>query len=212
MITLIQFPWSPFCITIRHILERHHIPHRIRNIPNHDRTVVIQATGGRAYTVPCLVDGKYAIADETDFGQELARYVDQKYSLGLFPADKEGLQLILAQYIEGQLEDIGFRINDSAILPTLPLVERVMVTRHKERRFGKGCVQQWAHDRRKLCQEFATRLAPMDNILASSPFLLGDRPLFVDYDLFGILGNYLFNGKTKLPLLKNLRRWHQTMA
>lgn len=68
MIALIQFPWSPFCITIRRILERHRIPHRIRNIPVHDRSTIIHATKGRAYTVPCLIDGKVAVADFTDFG------------------------------------------------------------------------------------------------------------------------------------------------
>ena len=212
MITLIQFPWSPFCITIRHILERHGIPHRIRNIPNHDRTVVINATDGHAYTVPCILDGEIAVADWTDFGQEVARFVNDKFKLGLFPTDQEGLQLILAQYIENDLEDISFRVNDSYVLPTLPRIERVMVTRHKERKFGKGCVAQWTRDRQKLSIEFARRLAPLDSILASSTFLTGNQPLFVDYDLYGILGNYLFNGKTKLPALKHLRRWHHVMS
>ena len=211
MITLIQFPWSPFCITIRRILERHRIPHRIRNIPSHDRSDVIRATKGRGYTVPCVVDGKTAVSDFTDFGQEVARYVNAKHNLGLFPKDKEGIQTIVARYIENQLEHVGFRIDDSYIIPTRPLVERVMLTRFKERKFGKGCVQQWARDRAKLSRQFAELLKPMDNMLASSPFLLGESPLFVDYDLFGILGNYLYNGRTKLPPLKHLRRWHRAM-
>jgi glutathione S-transferase len=211
MLTLIQIPWSPFCITIRRILERHGVPHRIRNIPNHDRSLIIQATNGRAYTVPCLVDGKTAVADFTDFGQEVARYLDQKYRLNLFPADQEGIQMILAQYIENQLEDLGFRVDDTYIIPTLPLVERVMVTRHKERKFGKGCVEDWTRRRRQLIAEFARRLQPLDNILASSPYLIADRPLFVDYDLFGILENYLYSGQTKLPALRNLRRWHAAL-
>jgi hypothetical protein len=45
-----------------------------------------------------------------------------------------------------------------------------------------------------------------------SPFLIADRPLFVDYDLYGILGNYLYCGKTKLPNLKNLQHWHRAMS
>lgn len=211
MLTLIQFPWSPFCITIRHILETHRIPHRVRNIPNHDRQLVIKATRGRAYTVPCLVDGNTAVADWTDLGQEVARYVDTKFRLGLFPADKEGIQLILAQYLENQLEDIGFRVNDSYILPTLPLVERVMGTRHKERKFGKDCVKQWTRDRRALNGEFTKRLAPIDNVLASSPFLTGHRAAFVDYDLYGILGNYLYKRQTRLPAVKHLARWLKAM-
>lgn len=212
MITLIQFPWSPFCITIRRILERHRIPHRIRNIPNHDRSAVIEATGGRGYTVPCLVDGKRAIVDQTDFGQEVARYIDGKFKLGLFPRDKDGIQSILARYIENEIEDIGFKVNDSYIIPKLPMTERVMVTRHKERKFGRGCVEQWARDRRTLIRQFAEVLTPLDNILSTSPYLVTDRPLFVDYDLFGILEDYLYNGKTRLPHLQHLRRWHRQMS
>ncbi|MCG3148526.1 MAG: hypothetical protein PCFJNLEI_01970 [Verrucomicrobiae bacterium] len=211
MLTLIQFPWSPFCITIRRIMERHNIPHRLRNIPNHDRTAVIKATGGRAYTVPCLVDGKTAVADFTDFGQEVARYLDTKYRLNLFPTDQAGRQTILAHYIENELEGVGFKINDTYVLPQLPLVERVMTIRHKERKFGKGCVAQWTNDRSKLTAQFAELLHPIDNILATSPYLVGDQPRFVDYDLYGIVGNYLYNGKTRLPALKHLRRWHSVM-
>jgi glutathione S-transferase len=212
MITLIQFPWSPFCITIRHILERHGIPHRIRNIASHDRSEVIRATKGRGYTVPCLIDGKTAVADFSDFGQEVARYIDRQYKLGLFPKDKEGLQAILARYIENELESVGFKINDSYVIPTRPLVERVMLTRFKERKFGKGCVEQWTRDRRKLIARFAELLEPIDNILASSPYLVADRPLFADYNLYGIIGDYLYNGKTKLPRQKHLRRWHAAMG
>src|SRR5260221_8531561 len=95
MITLIQFPWSPFCISIRRILERHKISHRIKNIPAADRAPIILATKGRAYTVPCLIDGRTAVADFTDFGQEVARHIDRKYKLGLFPRNKEGIQAIL---------------------------------------------------------------------------------------------------------------------
>ena len=213
MITLIQFPWSPFCITIRRILERHRIPHRIRNIaPETDRGVVIRATKGRGYSVPCITDGQRAVTDATPFGQEVARYVDRKYRLGLFPSDKEGFQLILAQYIENQLEDVGFRVNDSYVVPTLPLVERVMLIRYKERKFGKGCVAQWTRDRAKLSRQFGDLLKPMDNILTSSDYLLGKRPLFVDYDLYGIVQNYLYSGETKLPALKHLRRWYRMLT
>ena len=87
-----------------------------------------------------------------------------------------------------------------------------MLIRHKERKFGKGCVQAWTSQRKDLCRQFAELLKPFDNMLSQSPFLIADRPLFVDYDLYGVIENYLFNGKTKLPNLKYLRRWHRAMA
>lgn len=212
MIKLIQFPWSPFCVTIRRILERNRIPHRIQNIPSQVRDTIIHATKGRSYSVPCVIDGKTAVADFTDFGQEVALYIDRKHKLALFPREKEGIQAILARYIENDLESVGFKVDDSYVIPSLPLVERVMLTRFKERKFGKGCIQQWTKDRAKLNRQFAELLAPIDNMLASSQFLIAARPLFVDYDLYGILGNYLYCGKTKLPSLRNLQRWHRAMS
>jgi len=211
MLTLIQFPWSPFCITIRHILTRHRIPFRLHNIAYHDRTPIINATKGQGHTVPCLIDGKRGICDVTDFGQEVAHYVDRCYRLHLFPNDLDGLQLILSRYIEGDLGIVGFKVNDTDVIPTRPLIERTMLIRHKERKFGRGCVQEWTSHRRYMSKQFAELLKPIDDMLAGSPFLLTDRPLFVDYDLYGVLRNYLFNGKTRLPNLKHLRRWYQAM-
>mgnify|MGYP001565966170 CR=1 FL=1 len=211
MLTLIQFPWSPFCITIRHILKRHHIPFKLHNIAFHDRAPIITATKGVGYTVPCLVNGKRGICDVTDLGQEVAHYVDRRYRLQLFPKHLDGLQLILSRYIEQELEMVGFKVNDTYVIPKRPLVERMMLIRHKERKFGKGCVGEWTTQRQSLCAQFADLLEPIDNMLAASPFLLADRPLFVDYNLYGVLENYLYNGNTKLPILKRLRRWHRTM-
>ena len=212
MLTLIQFLWSPFCITIRHILTRHRIPFRVHNIAYYDRAPIIKATKGKSHTVPCLIDGKRGICDTTDFGQEVARYVDTGYQLNLFPKDLEGLQLILSRYIENELEMVGFKVNDTYVIPTRPLVERTMLIRHKERKFGKGCVQEWTGYRNYLNSQFVELLQPIDNMLAASPFLQADHPLFVDYNLYGVLGNYLFNGKTRLPNLKHLRRWCQAMG
>jgi len=212
MLTLIQFPWSPFCITARHILERNGVPFRLRNIAYHERSSIIRATNGRGHTVPCVVDGKQAVCDVTDFGQEVARYIDRRFKLRLFPKELEGVQLILSRYIENDLEMVGFKVNDSYIIPSRPLEERVMLIRHKERKFGRGCLQEWTSHRTYLRGQFEELLKPLDNILASSPFLISDRPVFVDYDLFGVIENYLFSGKTKLPNLLHLRRWHRRMS
>ena len=200
MLILIQFPWSPFRITIRHILTRHHIPFRLHNIAYHDWAPIITATKGQGHTVPCLLDGKCGICDVTDFGQEVARYVDRRYRLHLFPKDFDGLQLILSRSIEYELEMVGFKVNDTYVITTRPVFERTMLISHKERKVRRGCVQEWTIHRRYLCSQFAELLKPIDDMLAASPFLLTDRPLFVDYNLYGVLGNYLFNGKTRLPI------------
>jgi glutathione S-transferase len=87
-----------------------------------------------------------------------------------------------------------------------------MLVRHKERKFGKGCVEQWMRQRVQLKRQFGELLDPIDNMLASSPFLLSAQPLFVDHNLFGVIENYLYSGTTSLPNMKHLKRWHHAMS
>lgn len=162
MLTLIQFPWPPFAITVRRMLERNKIPFRLRDIPFHDRASIITATKGRGHSVPCIIDGNHALCDTTDFGQEVARYIDRRFTLNLFPKEFEGLQLILSRYRENDQEMVGFKINDTYVIPSRPLIERVMLVRHKERKFGKGCLQEWTSHRKYLTTQFAELLIPID--------------------------------------------------
>jgi len=213
LMTLIQMPFSPFCIGIRRMLEWAGAPYRVVNVSYSDRRAVVKATGGAYYQVPVLVDGKRVVWDKTDLGQEVARYVDAKFHLGCFPANLEGLQRIVAQHIENDVEGAAFRINDVFMLPTLPLYERTMAIRHKERKFGKGCVESWRSHLEQWRQQLHDALRPYEAMLGHSRFLLGDRPHFVDFDLDGVISFYLFTGKPKLPAaLKNLRRWRVWMV
>jgi glutathione S-transferase len=61
MIELIQFPWSPFCIVQRRILEFSGAPFKIVNISSEDRSLVWKLTRQRYYGVPVIKDGKSVI-------------------------------------------------------------------------------------------------------------------------------------------------------
>ena len=61
MIELIQFPWSPFCIVQRRILEFAGARFKLVNIPNTDRSLVWKVTRGRYYQVPVLKDGRTVV-------------------------------------------------------------------------------------------------------------------------------------------------------
>ena len=44
-------------------------------------------------------------------------------------------------------------------------------------------------------------------------FLLDDRPRFVDFDLYGMLANFLYSGHYKLPAVHSrLGRWYERMT
>ena len=54
---------------------------------------------------------------------------------------------------------------------------------------------------------------PLEEMLLGRPFLLDHQPRFVDFDLFGMLGNFLYSGHYKLPSAhRKLREWYPRVA
>ena len=212
MIELIQFPFSPFCLPVRCLLDFSGVKFKTTNVPPQDRTFVWQITRQKYYGVPVIRDGTKVIFDDTDDEQIVARYLDGKLSLGLFPPAQEGLQSILWRNIESDIEGAAFRLNDIYYRENLPAAQQLQYLRFKERKFGRGCIDQWHAQQGDWLKKLAAGLVPFEQMLAHSPFLLGQRPLFVDFDLFGMLGNFLFSGHYALPKSQpHLRDWHRRM-
>ena len=73
MLELIQFPWSPFCLPMRRILEFSGAPFKIINVPPQDRLLVWQITKKRYYGVPVIRDGIKVIIEDGEDSQNVAR-------------------------------------------------------------------------------------------------------------------------------------------
>ena len=212
MIELIQFPWSPFCIVQRRILEFSEAKFKITNIPNGDRTLVWKLTRQRYYGVPIIRDGKSVIFEINEDSQVIAKYLDNRFNLRLFAWELEGVQMILWRYIENEVESIGFRLNDIHWKEMVPASDRLRFLRHKERKFGRGCIEQWRAEQKPLLAQLERRLLPFEEMLLYKPFLLDQRPRFVDFDLYGILGNFLYSGHYRLPAKHTrLQDWYRRM-
>ncbi len=213
MIELIQFPWSPFCIVQHRILRYSGVSFKTTNIPNTDRSLVWRISKQRYYAVPIIRDGKSVVFEVGEDSQVIAKYIDSKLGLGLFPFELEGVQSILWRYIENEIEAVGFKLNDIYWQELVPAAERLNFLRHKERKFGRGCIEAWATQRPELLAHLEQRLMPFEEMLLDKPFLLGERPRFVDFDLFGMLGNFLYTGHYRLPAKHDrLRQWHRRMT
>jgi glutathione S-transferase len=213
MIELIQFPWSPYCIVQRRILEYSGVKFKVTNIPNGDRSLVWKLTRHRYYGVPIIREGRSVIFEVGEDSQVIAKYLDSNLQLGLFPWELEGVQSILWHYIENEIEGIGFRLNDIFWREMVPTNDHLRFLRHKERKFGKGCIDIWKAQQKGLLAQLAERLIPFEEMLLYKPFLLDQVPRFVDFDLFGMLGNFLYSGHYKLPARHNrLKAWYDRMA
>ncbi|MEI7809167.1 MAG: glutathione S-transferase family protein [Verrucomicrobiota bacterium] len=215
MIELVQLPWSPFCIVQRRILEFSGVQFKITNLPRAygDRSLVWKLTKKKYYAVPVIRDGAKVIYESGDDTQDIARHLDAKLKLGLFPVAREGEQSVLWRYFEHEIEAVGFRLNDIYWREFVTKGDELPFLRHKERKFGRGCVDQWRAQQKDLLRQLEQLLRPCEQMLAHSEFLLGDRPLFVDFELFGMIGNFLYTGRYALPKsLPNLREWYRCLT
>jgi glutathione S-transferase len=213
MIELVQFPWSPFCIVQRRILEYSGARFRIVNIPSTDRTLVWKLTKQRYYGVPIIQDGRNVVFEVSDDSQVIAKYLDAKLQLGLFPRELAGVQSILWRYIENEIEGATFRLDDIYWQELVPRAERLAWLRHKERKFGRGCVDQWRQQQGDWLKRLERDLIPFEEMVMHQPFLLGQKPRFVDFDLYGMLENFLYTGHYRLPKAHNhLKNWHRRMG
>lgn len=212
MIQLYQFPWSPFCLVIRRMLEFGRIPHQLVNVPSGDRALIWKVTRQRYYQVPVIKHGRAVIFETGDQSQVIAKYLNEKFQLELFPEQHRGVQSILWQWIEDRVEGPGFKLNDLYYEEFVPKSDRLGFIRHKERKFGRGCLEQWRARQIELLNEFSAALLPFDQMLVPRPFLLNERPCFVDFDLYGMLRNFLYSGHYDFPVEHpRLHEWFDRM-
>ena len=214
MIELIQFPWSPYCLVQRQILEYSGVRYKITNLPiTGDRSLIWKLTRGQSYGVPLIKDGAKVVFETGEETQDIAKHIDRKLGLGLFPLELEGLQAILWRYIEDKVEDLTFRLNDAYYRENVTKADQVFYVRHKERKFGRGCLDLWLQTKDDLLARLEQNLIPLEQMLQTGPFLLGSQPRFVDFELFGMLENLLFSRHYQLPKSQvKIQNWHRRLA
>ncbi|MGE3310669.1 MAG: glutathione S-transferase family protein [Limisphaerales bacterium] len=213
MIRLYQFAWSPYCLVLRGILDACGCRYESVDVSQADRSVIWRLTKERYYQVPVLKDGRNVLFETGPDSQVLAKYLDDRLGLGLFPPEWEGVQALVWRYFENDVEDVAFRLNDIHWREFVPKGEHCGFVRHKERRYGRGCLDLWRTQEAALLDSLNRVLQIPEGMLATRPFLLTDRPLFADFCLRGMIANYLYSGhytmSAALPLLSG---WMDRMS
>ncbi len=199
-VVLYSMPHSPYAIPIRQALVALGVDFELRDVPNWDRSEIIRLTNGAYYQVPVVVHDGTAIYESTGDSLDVARYVDAAWGRGrLFPEQFSASNLCLTEWIEDAVEARTFKLADICYIPQMEdVVARTMVVRHKERRFGRGCIEQWTRDAATLRAELDRLLQRCEMTLRHYPFLLGPAPVYADFALFGVLGNLCHHGWNQL--------------
>jgi hypothetical protein len=98
--------------------------------------------------VPVILDlfNQQLVYDAGPAGDDVARFINAQAPLmNLFPEKVAGLQRIFIAYVEGECEGVGFKVNDAFGDKWLRSdLERGLHRRHKERKFGVGCLKSSA--------------------------------------------------------------------
>jgi glutathione S-transferase len=215
MLRVHELVHSPYCIPVRRILEAYRIPFETTEVPNWDRRALAELTQGAYYQVPVIEHEGTIIHETPSDSLAVPHYLDRAFAGGaLFPDHCAGIQEMIIEHIENDLEGIGFKLCDPGYVDAIADVgERAMLVRHKERKFGTGCVEQWRADAGQLMAALETALGPFEARLAHSAYLFGDQPVYADYALWGVMGNFQHGGEHCLDgRWANLHRWQRALG
>jgi glutathione S-transferase len=180
---LYRFRYSPYARKVQMVLDLLRADYQLIEQSYTDRSALAELTGGYIQ-VPVLLTahGRAIVESRVICEHLLAGPAGEK----LVPAPLEGPIWAYADFVDGPLEDVLFRIASPDVRDAWPsATERALYVYIKERKFGAGCVDAWQRDRPQLIQRAQSMLAPTLKTLAQRPFLFGDSPSLADAALYG---------------------------
>jgi glutathione S-transferase len=181
---LFRFRYSPYARKVQMLLDLIGARYDLIEVPYGDRTEIATATGGYIY-VPVLVDDEGKVHVES---RDICQYLlTGEAERRLVPPPFEGPIWAYADFADGPLEDVLFRLASPTIRDSWPSVsDRALYVLIKERKFGAGCVDDWQRNRMALLAKAERLLAPTIRTLAAQPFLFGAAPTLADAALYGL--------------------------
>jgi glutathione S-transferase len=182
---LFRLRHSPFARKVQLLLELIPLEHELVEVNYGDRSELAQLTGGYIY-VPVLLadDGSVTVESRRICEQLLVGEAARK----LVPPPLQGPIWAYADFCDGPLEDILFRVASPAIREAWATPwEKALFTLTKERKFGARCIDTWSKEQPALLERARQLLAPTLATLEQQPFVFGARPTLADAALYGLL-------------------------
>lgn len=179
---LFEFSYSPYARKVRAVLDLLGVEYEAVEVPYGDRSELVAVTGGYLQ-VPVLVNEAEVLTDSRAICEQLL-----ERDARLTPSPFEGPIWAYADFCDGPLEDVLFRIATPSLVGRKATPqERALFVYVKERKFGSGCVQQWAAEHAGLIAKGRKLLEPTARTLEAQPFLFGATPTLADAALYGNL-------------------------
>jgi glutathione S-transferase len=193
---LYRFEYSCYARKAQMLLDLLGVPYDIVDVPYGDRSELAALTG-RYIQVPVLADDAGQVT--IDSRAICVALLQGEQAERLTPSPWQGPIWAYADWCDGPLEDVLFRLASPGIRRRFErIADRALFTFIKERKFGRGCVEQWQQSTGELVSQARALLAPTAQTLARQPFLFGEQPTLADAALYGQLAMIRF-ADTDLP-------------
>jgi glutathione S-transferase len=181
---LYRFSYSCYARYVQAALDLARIPYEAIDVPFGDREALARLTGGTIQVPVVEHDDGRVLADSRHI---LATLVGEDPRLArLVPEALAGPIWAYADWSGTVLEDTAFRLAAPALAQRFDTAfERALFVFVKERKFGAGCVEDWARDAGGLFTKLEHLLAPTARTVALQPFLFGAEPTLADAALYG---------------------------
>jgi len=182
---LFRLRYSPFARKVQMLLDLLGLDYELVEINYGERGELAQLTGGYIYVPVLLADDGSVVVESRRICERL---LGGASAHELVPSPLEGPIWAYADFCDGPLEDVLFRIASPAVREAWPTPwERALYNLTKERKFGAGCVDAWLKDQPSLLERGRQLLAPTLSTLEQQSFLFGARPTLADAALYGNL-------------------------
>lgn len=189
---LYRFRYSPFARKVQVVLDLIGASYDLVEVAYGDRNELAALTGGYIYVPVLVLDGGEIVVESRAICERL---VATEPGRRLVPSGLEGPVWAYCDFLEGQVEDVLFRVASPHILDQWKTPwERALFTLTKERKFGPGCVDQWRDQRESLIERGRKILEPTGRTLDARPFLFGETVTLADAALYGLSAMLEFAG------------------
>jgi glutathione S-transferase len=185
---LYSLRYSPYVRKVQMLLDLLGRPYQLSELGYSDRRELAEVTGGYIYVPVLVADDGSVHLESRHICQWLLSTSDAAVSRGLVPGALEGPIWAYADFCDGPLEDVLFRIASPVIRDLWQDAgDRALYTLIKERKFGTGCIDAWRSDRETLLARARDLLQPTLATLSQVPFIFGTKPTLADAAFYGQL-------------------------
>jgi len=179
---LYRFRYSPYARKVQMLLDLVPSKYELIEVNYLDREQLATLTSG-TIMVPVLEDDNGEVIVES---RAICERLLARSGQHLVPDAFEGAVWAYADFCDGPLEDVLFRIAAPAVRDSwTSQFARGLYVFVKERKFGTGCVDEWERSRAVLLAKGRQLLAPTLRTLERQPFLFGEQPTLADAALYG---------------------------